>query len=157
MKKKIIGFVLLSFMVFVACQKEEIVTPTYPPVEISGTYLGAYRNIYVDPGSGTSSSLVNDSAYAIVDTIRAGVYQYVICEDSLLMGTIYDTLTINLQDNPLYGCGEDASHFGHGLPGGIQHYIIMDINCDTTRIETRYYPSSSHYGWGSVFYGIKLN
>lgn len=157
MKKKIIGFILLGFMIFAACEKEEEVAPSYPPVEISGTYLGPYRNIHVSPGSGGGSTLVNDSAYAIVDTIRSGVYQYIICEDSLLMGTIYDTLTIRVQNNTLNACGEGASHFGHALSGGVQHYIIMDINCDTTSIETRYYPHSSHYGWGSAFYGVKLN
>lgn len=163
------GIILLVILVFMACQKEEeeeIVSPPNTNVTttvgivnlpmFTGLYFGTHYNLSTSPGSGGSSTSTGD-AYAIVDSIGVDNYRFIIAEDSLLTGAIYDTIDINFQNQPLKPC-DVAERYTFSLPGGAIHVANLEVRtCDSLYISRDYRPFSSHSGSGDSFVGSKLN
>lgn len=168
MRKIAIGIVLFFMITFIACEKEEaenitlsphtnVVTtsPTNLPL-LPGLYFGRYNVHYTSPSGGSNSG--TDSVYAIVDTVGANAYQFIVCEDSLLTGTIYDTISIDLQNQVLKPCDQGQEYYSQALPGGFMHNVILVLTtCDSAYINREYRPISSHSGSGVSFNGKKLN
>lgn len=161
-----IGVVLFFMFAFIACDKEEEVvllpntnTGTIDTVNLpllNGLYFGKHSDHYTSPSG--SSSNGTDSVYAIVDTTGLNEYRFIICEDSLLAGIIYDTIDINLQNQPLKPCDEGPEYYNQSLPGGVIHNVILVLTtCDSIYVNRDYHPSSSHSGTGVSFSGKKLH
>ena len=161
-----IGVVLFFMLAFIACEKEEEVvlppntnTGTIDTVNLpvlKGLYFGTHSDTYTSPSGGSSNG--TDSVYAIVDTIGLNEYRFIICEDSLLAGIIYDTIDINLQNQPLKPCDEGPEDYNQSLPGGVMHNVILVLTtCDSIYVNREYRPVSSHSGSGVSFSGKKLH
>ncbi|CAA6799649.1 MAG: Unknown protein [uncultured Aureispira sp.] len=153
MKK--ISSVLFVIFVFFACQKETTMTVVNLPV-IEGLYFGRHSDLFTSPGSGSGSNST-DSVYVIANTIGVNQYRFIISEDSLLMGFIYDTIDIDLQNQVLRRCDQGQEYYGQSLPNGAMHHITLVVQtCDSIYISEDYRPFSSHSGSGDSFVGRKL-
>lgn len=165
MKK--IGIILFTILVFMACEKDEttlssnttvvtiVDTTTINLPVLNGLYFGTHSDHYTSPSG--SSSNGTDSVYAIVDTIGLNEYRFIICEDSLLAGIIYDTIDIDLQNQALKPCDQGSEYYNQSLPGGVMYNVLLVLTtCDSIYINREYRPVSSHSGTGVSFSGKKL-